>query len=53
MHPKTKEMVKVLENVKAEKKALIVTAEKDENIIQLRSKSPGNQNSPRYDDERV
>ena len=31
--PKTKEMVKVLENVKAEKKALIVTAEKDENII--------------------
>ena len=35
--PKTKEMVKVLENVKAEKKALIVTAEKDENIISLRS----------------
>ena len=31
--PKTKEMVKVLENVKAEKKALIVIAEKDENII--------------------
>lgn len=31
--PKTKEMVKVLENVKAEKKALIVLAEKDENVI--------------------
>ena len=31
--PKTKEMVKMLENVKAEKKALIVTAEKDENIV--------------------
>ena len=31
--PKTKEMVKVLENIKAEKKALIVTAEKDENVI--------------------
>ena len=31
--PKTKEMVKMLENVKAEKKALIVTAEKDENVV--------------------
>jgi large subunit ribosomal protein L4 len=31
--PKTKEMVKVLENVKADKKALIVMAEKDENVI--------------------
>ena len=31
--PKTKEMVKMLENIKAEKKALIVTADKDENII--------------------
>lgn len=31
--PKTKEMVKMLENVKAEKKALIVTAAKDENIV--------------------
>ena len=29
--PKTKEMVKMLENIKAEKKALIVMAEKDEN----------------------
>ena len=31
--PKTKEMIKMLENVKAGKKALIVTAEKDENVI--------------------
>ena len=31
--PKTKEMVKVLENINAEKKALIVTAAKDENVI--------------------
>ncbi len=32
---KTKEMVKVLENVKAQKKALIVTAEKDENVMRV------------------
>ncbi len=31
--PKTKEMVKFLENVKAGKKALIVTADKDENVV--------------------
>lgn len=31
--PKTKEMVKVLENIKAQKKALIVTAEKNENVV--------------------
>jgi large subunit ribosomal protein L4 len=31
--PKTKEMVKVLQNIKAQKKALIVLSEKDENII--------------------
>ncbi len=31
--PKTKEMVKMLENVKAQKKALIVMDEKDENVI--------------------
>ena len=31
--PKTKEMIKVLENVQAAKKALIVTAEKDENVV--------------------
>ncbi len=31
--PKTKEMIKMLENVKAEKKALIVMAEKDDNVV--------------------
>lgn len=31
--PKTKEMIKVLKNLKAEKKALIVTADKDENVV--------------------
>ena len=31
--PKTKEMIKVLNNVGAAKKALIVTAEKDENVV--------------------
>ncbi len=31
--PKTKDMVKVLENIKASKKTLIVTAEKDDNVI--------------------
>ena len=30
--PKTKEMIKVLANIKAEKKALIITANKDENV---------------------
>lgn len=39
--PKTKEMVKVLENVKAGKKALIVTAEKDENIVRSAANIPG------------
>lgn len=39
--PKTKEMIKVLENVKAGKKALIVTAEKDENVIKSASNIPG------------
>lgn len=39
--PKTKEMVKVLENVKAEKKALIVLAEKDENVIRSASNLHG------------
>ena len=39
--PKTKEMVKVLENVKAEKKALIVLAEKDENVIRPASNLQG------------
>ena len=31
--PKTKEMVKMLENINAGKKALIVMAEKDENTV--------------------
>ena len=39
--PKTKEMVKVLENVKAQKKALIVRAEKDENVIRSAANIPG------------
>lgn len=39
--PKAKEMVKVLENVKAEKKALIVLAEKDENVIRSASNLQG------------
>ena len=39
--PKTKEMVKMLEAVKAEKKALIVTAEKDYNIVKSAANIPG------------
>ena len=39
--PKTKEMIKMLENVKAGKKALIVTAEKDENIVKSASNIQG------------
>ncbi|MEG0918646.1 MAG: 50S ribosomal protein L4 [Anaerovoracaceae bacterium] len=39
--PKTKEMVKVLENVKAGKKALIITADKDENVIKSAANIPG------------
>ena len=39
--PKTKEMIKVLENVKAAKKALIVTSEKDENVVRSASNIPG------------
>lgn len=39
--PKTKEMVKVLENVKAGKKALIIMAEKDENVVKSASNIPG------------
>lgn len=39
--PKTKEMVKMLENVKAAKKALIIMAEKDENIIRSAANIPG------------
>ena len=39
--PKTKEMVKVLGNVKAAKKALIITAEKDENVLRSANNIPG------------
>lgn len=39
--PKTKEMIKMLENVKAEKKALIVTAEKDFNVVKSAANIPG------------
>lgn len=39
--PKTKEMIKVLEAVKAGKKALIVTAANDENVIKSAANIPG------------
>jgi len=39
--PKTKEMVKVLENIKADKKALIVMDERDENVIRSASNIKG------------
>ena len=39
--PKTKEMIKVLANVKAGKKALIVMAEKDENVVRSAANIPG------------
>lgn len=39
--PKTKEMIKVLENVKAAKKALIIMADKDENVIKSAANIPG------------
>ena len=39
--PKTKEMVKMLENIKAGKKALIVMAEKDENVVRSAANIPG------------
>ena len=39
--PKTKEMIKILENIKAAKKALIVTDIKDENVIKSSSNIPG------------
>jgi large subunit ribosomal protein L4 len=39
--PKTKDMIKVLENVKAAKKALIIMADKDENIIKSAANIPG------------
>ena len=39
--PKTKEMIKVLANVKAEKKALVITAEKNDNLVKSASNIPG------------
>ena len=39
--PKTKEMVKVLDNIKSSKKALIVMAEKDDNVVRSASNIPG------------
>ena len=39
--PKTKEMVKVLENIKADKKALIVMEEKEENVVRTASNIQG------------
>ena len=39
--PKTKEMIKFLEAVKAEKKALIVTESKNENVVKSANNIPG------------
>ena len=39
--PKTKEMVRVLANIKADKKALIVMDEKDENVVRSAHNIPG------------
>ena len=39
--PKTKEMIKLLGNVNAGRKALIVMAEKDENVIRSAANMPG------------
>ena len=39
--PKTKDMIKLLENVKAEKKALIVMAGKDDNVVKSAANIPG------------
>ena len=39
--PKTKEMVKMLENIKAEKKALIVLADKNDNTVKSAANIPG------------
>lgn len=39
--PKTKEMIKVLENINAAKKSIIVLDEKDDNVIRSASNIPG------------
>lgn len=39
--PRTKDMIKILENIKAGKKALIVMSAKDENVIKSAANIPG------------
>ena len=39
--PKTKDMIKFLQAVNADKKALIITAEKDENVVKSAANIPG------------
>ena len=39
--PKTKEMIKVLKNIKADKKALIVMDQKDDNVVKSAHNIPG------------
>ena len=39
--PKTKDMLKVLGNIKAEKKALIITDIKDDNVVKSTANIPG------------
>ena len=39
--PKTKEMVKVLDNLKAADKVLIITVDKDENVVKSAANIPG------------
>ena len=51
--PKTKEMIKMLANVKAGKKALIVMAEKDENVIKSAANIPGSKNCSSRNNERL
>ena len=43
--PKTKKMIEVLKNIKADKKAIIVTADKNENVVRSASNIPGVQTS--------
>ena len=38
--PKTKEMIKLLNNIKADKKVLIVTSEKEENVVKAANNIP-------------
>ncbi len=39
--PKTKDMISILKNINAEKKALIVTSNKDENVVKSANNIPG------------